>query len=122
MKKPPPLPEVKRRLREAIRAGKVAYAHPKATECFPIGKDLAQQGNDFHYVEATVLAPFSDPEVEAKWHHQGGIHFQWGIKGFGFGEASIVLRKGKWEASVEGLAKEFLQNLLTAWTKKMKLR
>ena len=105
--------EVRKKALAAIDAGRVEFSNPKAPDMFPIG-NVEWEDAEFSYFDASVI-----PHTE---FHDGGIHFQWGIKGFGFGEASVVWKDGKWIADTERLGREFLVKLLTRWAKQMKVR
>ena len=111
-------------IRKAVDEGRVAFASPEAEACFPITKRISDcWEQEFHYLETTAIKPakYKD-EARKQYSHDGGIHFQWGLKGIGFGEASVVLRGGKWAADTERLGRKFIEKLLSAWAKKMVIR
>jgi len=125
--------EAKQAIVDAIDAGRVdllnadytfvmEFAHPQAAEMLS-GPKADPREKEFDYLESDILAPYKPTDSDlAKWAHDGGVHFRWGLKGFGFGEADIVFRDGKWVATTEGLGREFLIKILTRWAKQMKIK
>jgi hypothetical protein len=114
--------QAKEAIIQAVDAGRVKFSHPDATKMLS-GPAVDPKTTEFDYLESEMIAPFNPTEEDRKaWQHDGGIHFRWGLKGFGFGEASIVSRNGKWVADTEHLGRDFLIKILTRWAKQMKIR
>jgi hypothetical protein len=119
--KPPTKEEARKRIVDAIEAGRVEYAHPRAAEMLQTPHLDGDEKGELEYLDAAIVKPFhcDADDARAPWQHEGGVQFQWGIKGFGFGEASIVFRNGRWIADTERLGRKFLQKLVERWVKQM---
>jgi hypothetical protein len=123
--------EVRARIQEGLKAGtlKFEYDHPMAAECFPQGfgpfeEDLKKTNREFTYLKVEVLKPYRPPFWKSKQFHRahdGGIFFQWGMQGVGFGDASIVSRDGAWSYDAEMLGPQFLKDALAAWVDSMEI-
>lgn len=115
--------EAREKAIEAIREGRVEFAHPMAEECFPILDESSAEATasrGFHYLKVEPLPARKWQGERERYSHDGGMYFQWGIKGFGFGEASVIMRNGEWTADLEGLGKGFLADMLKAWAEQIK--
>lgn len=111
--------EIRRKLASAIRAGRVGFDHPRAAEMLTSikpGRARRAKG-EFEYVEVSPIRPYHG----STHSHSGGVHFKWGMKGVGFGEASIVMKDGKWKADTETMGAKFLTDMLARWVTQMEI-
>ena len=104
---------LRRRAVAAIKAGQVAFAHPKAAECFPvvIGAEKSKTTRIlFRYCHATFFGP------SRKRQTKGGMVLQWGGRGIGFGEITISFNAGgQLVVDTECMGPRFTRAALKHW-------